>query len=319
MSVKNSRWTVLAWCLAVAALVALPLMARERYEEKFQKTEALPKDGRVVLYNVSGTIEVLSAKEDVVRIDVLKRSEAGSQAKAKENAAQVTIEIVREGSTLRIETRYPKTKKFWGSDSLNVSVDYKVSIPEKAALDVRNISGDAVVAGIGGALKAEVVSGDLTVRGAAAGAEAKVTSGNLEVFDVIGDAYLTNTSGDITAARIKGSVEAGVVSGTLDIREVTEARSLSGHTVSGDCTFQAKILPQARVSLKSHSGNVRLVLPADTGFELEASTFSGVIETDFPVTAVGRISAREVRGTVGGGGASVNLKALSGNVELRKG
>ncbi len=319
MSVKNSRWVFLALGLAVAAVVVLPLLARERYEEKFQKTEALPKDGRVVLYNVSGTIEVRSAKEDVVRIDALKRSEASSLEKAKENAAEVTIEVVREGSTLRIETKYPKTKKFWGRDSLNVGVDYKVSIPEKASLDVRNISGNAVVTGIGGSLKAEVTSGNLVVRGASSGVEAKVTSGDLEVTDVVGDAYLTNTSGDITAARIRGSVEAGVVSGTLDIREVTEARSVSGQTISGSCSFQGKILPQARVSLKTHSGNVRLTLPADTGFDLDASVFSGVIETDFPVTAVGKISAREVRGTVGGGGASVNLKAFSGNITLRKG
>ncbi|MDH4197482.1 MAG: DUF4097 domain-containing protein [Candidatus Aminicenantes bacterium] len=319
MSMKNSRWTILALCLAVAALITLPLLARERYEEKFQKTEALPKDGRVVLVNVSGTVEVRSAKEDVVRIDALKRSEASSLDKAKENAAQVTIEIVREGSTLRIETKYPKTKKFWGSDSLNVSVDYKVSIPEKASIDLRNISGSAELLAIGGALKAEVVSGNLVVRGATAGCEAKVTSGGLEVFDVVGDAYLTNTSGEITAARIKGSVEAGVVSGTLDIREVTEARSISGQTVSGNCYVQAKILPQARISLKTHSGDLRLVLPADTGFELDASCFSGVIESEFPVTAVGKISARQVRGTVGGGGASVNLKAFSGNIELRKG
>jgi len=316
---KNSRWTILALGLAVVAVVALPLLARETYEEKFQKTEALPKDGRVVLINISGSVDIRSAKEDVVRIDVLKRSQAGSEAKAKENAAQVTIEIVREGSTLRIETKYPKTKRFWGSDSLNVSVDYKVTIPEKASIDLRNISGSAELVSIGGALKAEVVSGNLVVRGAAAGCEAKVTSGGLEVFDVVGDAYLTNTSGEITAARIKGSVEAGVVSGTLDIREVTEARSISGQTVSGNCYVQAKLLPQARVSLKTHSGNVRLVLPADAGFELDASCFSGVIETDFPVTAVGKISAREVRGTVGGGGASVILKAFSGDIELRKG
>ena len=316
---KNSRWTLLALSLLVAALLTLPLLARERLEVKFQKTEALPKDGRVVLINVSGDVEVRSAKEDVVRIDAVKVSQAGSEAKAKENADQVTIEVVREGSTLRIETKYPKTKKFWGSDSLNVSVDYQVSIPEKAALDVRNVSGDVLIAGIGGILKAEVVSGNLVVRGATAGVDAKVTSGDLEVYDVVGDTYLTNTSGDITAARIRGSVEAGVVSGTLDIREVSEARSLSGQTISGDCIFQAKILPQARVSLKTHSGDVRLTLPADTGFELDASSFSGTIESDFPVTAVGKISAQRVSGTVGGGGASVNLKAFSGNIELRKG
>jgi DUF4097 and DUF4098 domain-containing protein YvlB len=316
---KNSRWTILALVLAVAAVVALPLLARETYEEKFQKTETLPKDGRVILINVSGDVDVRSAKEDVVRIEALKRSQAGSEAKAKENAAQVTIEVVREGPALRIETKYPKTKKFWGNDSLNVSVDYQVTVPEKASVDVHNISGDAVIAGIGGTLKAEVVSGSLEVRGATAGCDAKVTSGDLKVHDVVGDVYLTNTSGEIIAARIKGSVEAGVVSGSLDISEVTEARNLSGQTVSGDCNFQAKILPGARVNLKTHSGDIRLTLPADTGFELDASCFSGSIESDFPVTAIGKISANKVSGTVGGGGANVTLKAFSGNIELRKG
>ena len=52
------RWTVVVG--ALLALVVLPLAARadERIEQKFEKIESLEKDGKVILSNISGTIEV---------------------------------------------------------------------------------------------------------------------------------------------------------------------------------------------------------------------------------------------------------------------
>jgi len=304
--------------LALAAVLAAPLLARDRYEEKFERTEALARDGRVFLSNISGTIEVRGWNKDEVKIDAVKYSQARSEAKAKENAAEVTIEVFREGSTLRIETRYPKRSHFWGDDNLNVSVDYKLWIPEKAALEIKSVSGDVNTDAVGGALKIDSVSGEVVARGAAAGAAIKVVSGDIDVADVTGDAFLKTVSGDVHVTKVRGSIEAETISGELELMDVADARSVIAKTLSGNCVLSGKIVPQGRYTLKSHSGDVRLTIPADSAFEFEAETFSGDIDTDFEIQVSGKVSPREIRGTVKGGGAFIRLATFSGSIELRK-
>jgi len=313
------RWmTALVGLAFVAAFVAAPALAEEKYEEKFAKTEALAKNGRFSLTNVSGDIEIAVWKEAQVKIEALKRSKAASLDKAKENAAKVTIEVTKEGDLVRVETKYPKREGgFWGGDRISVSVDYKVWVPDQAAVEVHSVSGDVDVAPLGGAAKIVCVSGDVKLHGAA-GAEIKLTSGDLILEDVAGDVFIKAVSGDLTVSRIKGSIEADAVSGDIDLRDVSGARTIGIKTVSGDVTYVGAIVAGGRYELATHSGDVRMTIPAGSAFDLEANTFNGTNETDFEIKVVGKISPREIRGTVGKGGATVRLKPLSGNVDLKK-
>jgi DUF4097 and DUF4098 domain-containing protein YvlB len=315
---KRTKGTAAFLCLAVALTFgASRALDREKYEEKFEKTEALAKDGKVYLINISGDVEIKSWKEDQVKIDALKVSEASSLDKAQENAKLVTIEVTKEAGIVRIETKYPERRNFWGGSSINVSVSYKIWIPEKAAVDVKSVSGDVHVAVIGGAAKINSVSGDVDILGAA-GVEVKLVSGDVTVENVSGDAYLKAVSGDITATKVKGSVEVESVSGNLDLKDVSDARTVNGKSVSGDITYVGSILAGGNYELKSHSGNVEMRIPANSAFDFEANTFSGVIDSDFQIEVVGKLSPKEIHGTVNKGGARIRLTSFSGNIDLKK-
>ncbi len=301
------------------ALVAGPAWAaRERHEEKFEKTEALARDGKVFLSNISGDNVIKTWKENRVRILALKVSQASTAAKAKENAAEVAIEVTREGDTLRIETKYPKRRTPWGGqDSINVSVDYEVWVPEGASVEVRSVSGDVDVAAIGGKARIHCVSGDVDLLGAA-GADVDLVSGDLTVKNITGDAYVKAVSGDIRMSGIKGSVGAESVSGDIEMTGVSDAAAVTGKSVSGNIRYEGVILPGGRYELKIHSGTIEMLIPASSSFELEADTFNGAIDSEFEIQVIGKISPREVRGTVGKGGAAVRLKSFSGDIELKK-
>lgn len=310
--------TALVGLAFVVAFVAAPAVGEEKYEEKFAKTEALAKNGRFSLNNISGDIEIAVWKEAQVKIEAVKRSKAASLDKAKENAAKVTIEVTKEGDLVRVETKYPKREGgFWGGDRISVSVDYKVWVPDQAAVEVHSVSGDVDVAPLGGSAKIVCVSGDVKLHGAA-GAEIKLTSGDLVLQDIAGDVFIKAVSGDLTVSRIKGSIEADAVSGDIDLRDVSGARTIGIKTVSGDVTYVGAIVAGGRYALATHSGDVRMTIPAGSAFDLEANTFNGTIETDFEIKVVGKISPREIRGTVGSGGATIALKSFSGDVELKK-
>jgi DUF4097 and DUF4098 domain-containing protein YvlB len=313
------QWmTALVGLAFVVAFVAAPALAEEKYEEKFSKTEALAKTGKFYLSNVSGDIDVAVWKEAQVKIEAVKVSKAASLDKAKENAAKVTIEVTKEGDLVRVETKYPKQKgSFWGGDKISVSVNYKIWVPDQAAVEINAVSGDVTVAPLGGAAKIVCVSGDVKLHGAA-GAEIKLTSGDLEIGDIAGDAFIKTVSGDITVTKIKGSVEADAVSGDIELRDVSEAQSADIKTVSGNVVYFGSIKAGGRYKLDAFSGDVRMTIPADATFDFEASTFSGSIDTDFEITVSGKISPKEIHGTVGKGGATITLKSFSGDVELKK-
>jgi DUF4097 and DUF4098 domain-containing protein YvlB len=318
----NKRNTTKGLAILLGLAVALSSIAalagdREKYEEKFEKTEALARDGKVFLINVSGDIEITSWKEDQVRIEALKVSQASSLDKARENAGLVTIEVTREAGAVRIETKYPEGRGFWGGRNIDVSVSYKIRVPEKAAVDVKSVSGDVKLVSIGGAAKIDSVSGNVDVLGAA-GLEAKVVSGDMTLEGILGDAYLKSVSGDVHATGIKGSVEIESVSGNIELKDVSEARTVKGKTVSGDVTYVGTILAGGNYELATHSGNVELRIPPASAFDFEAKTFSGVIDSDFPIETIGRISPKEIHGTVNKGGARIRLASFSGDIELKK-
>ncbi len=302
----------------VAAFVVAPALAEEKFEEKFEKTVPLSKTGKLTLGNISGQIEILTSKEAQVKIEALKVSKAGSLDKAKENAAQVTIEVTPGADLVAVETKYPKRSGgFWGGDSINVSVDYKIWVPDQAAIEISSVSGDVTVDPVGGAAKVKCVSGNITLGGAAS-ADIDLVSGDLKMANIAGDTFIKAVSGDIEVKGIKGSVEVEAVSGDIDLLDVAGAQNVSAKSVSGNITYLGTIKPGSRFEIKSHSGDVILTIPAGSSFDLEASTFSGDIDSAFSITTSGRISPREVNGTVGKGGATLILKTFSGNVDLKK-
>lgn len=291
---------------------------REKFEEKFQKVVDLAKDGHVYLSNISGDIEVKSWSENSVKIDALKVSRASTSQRAKENSDRVQIEVEKVGKTLRIETKFPKRIDRWFSGSMNVSVDYRLWIPEQASIEVKTVSGDIEAEGLGGLFEANAVSGDITVKKVDKGMAIETVSGDLELEDINGDANLETVSGAIILNGIKGSVDAETVSGEIELREVSMARDVEAKTVSGDITYHGDINPQGRYTLKTHSGDVELMLPADAGFELEAETYSGHIDCDFKVSVTGRIKSRQISGTVNQGGALLRLTTFSGSITIEK-
>ena len=303
----------------IIILMAGTAGAAGKFQEKFEKTVPLPKDGKVDISNISGQIIVTSWSQGDVRIEAVKYSDASSEAKAKENAAKVMIEVTTEGNVLRIETKYPKSGGMFGGESVNVSVEYKLTVPQNAALKAKNISGNIDAEGLGGSVDLDVVSGDITLRNAAKGAECNSVSGDVTVTGVTGDVFVKSVSGDVRARQIKGSIEAESVSGELELTEVSEANAVRAKALSGGIVYRGSINKSGTYTLKSHSGEVEMFLPAASAFDFEASTFSGDIQSDFEMTTEDlRESGKELRGVVNGGGATVKLSSFSGDIRLKK-
>jgi DUF4097 and DUF4098 domain-containing protein YvlB len=143
--------------------------------------------------------------------------------------------------------------------------------------------------------------------------EISSVSGNVEVSNCGGDARLRSVSGDIQADGVGGKAQAESVSGNVSVRAVDgEAH---GKTVSGDVWME---LSGGPVTAESVSGDLRVAQPANGGFDVDASTFSGRIKSDFQLSGDRKPNRERLAGAVNGGGQNVRLKTFSGNIELSR-
>ncbi len=293
-----------------------PTVAAEKvkFEEKFEKTLDLSRNGKVIVENMSGNIEVKTWNKAQVQIDALKVSRATTLAKAKENITKVKITITEENSTLRIQTEYPKGQ----NKNLSFSIYYTLMIPVEASINASTMSGNVTCEDIGGDLKAKTMSGNVTAIGAKNGANLSTMSGTVEVDNVVGDVKLHSVSGNVLAHAVKGSVDADSTSGSIVLTNITDADEIEANALSGKVKYEGDLSSRGYYHLQTHSGRVEFIVPSSAAFDLEARTFSGSINSDFDITVRGKIDKKSLSGSVNGGGAEVELKAFSGNVYIKK-
>jgi hypothetical protein len=318
MSAKRfGKIAILAAGLVLVFGIYAGAAAKEKFEAKFDKVESLDRDGKVIVANVSGKIDIKSWDQAQVKINALKVSEAKTLEKAKENIDKVTIEVNKTGNILRIETKYPE-QRFRRGDDFSVRVDYEIWIPDKAGAKLKCVSGNVSVENIGGLLEGDVTSGNLVIAKAASDVDGRCMSGRIELREVAGAVNLKCVSGNIIAEKIKGSLEAETTSGNINVRDISEAKSVRLKILSGNISYEGQIIKDGKYDMEAMSGGIELRIPADSAFDLEAEAFSGHIESDFAVTMSGRISKNDLHGVVNGGGASVHLKTFSGSVRIFK-
>ena len=291
--------------------------------ETFSATYTLGDDGSLDLTHIAGDIRVTTGRGNQVRIEAIKRVRHRDAAEAKRLLSALRIEVAQVGGRIEVRTVYPRVTR-----GFNGSVDYTITVPQNAALSLKTVSGDVSVNGVHGEVRAESVSGDVEVIATPNLALAKTVSGDVRARDISSTSLTLGTvSGTVVASGLKvRTLDASSVSGDLQLSNLQVER-LTAKTLSGEITFEGSLVRGGRYEFNAHSGDVRLMLTSNTpGFELDASTFSGSVRSDFPVTlrstndGAGRRGSanRALRGTYGDASAILALRSFSGSVVISK-
>ena len=127
---------------------------------------------------------------------------------------------------------------------------------------------------------------------------ARTVNGGIEARGLTGRTVARTVNGRIDV-ETAGIAEAQTVNGTVDV-------TLGRADWDGDLTF------------KSVNGSVSVTFAGDLNAQVEASTVTGSIETDYPLEVRGRIMNRRLSGTVGSGGRTLTIATTNGRIELRR-
>jgi DUF4097 and DUF4098 domain-containing protein YvlB len=286
-------------------------------EEKFSRTLDVGPDAALSIGNIAGDILVEGAPGSSIVIDATKSVEDEEDA---ELLKSVDIEVSRLGNRVRVSTEHTGTGRRHRDHDRNVSVTYRVKVPKGTDVEIQSVSGSVTLAGVEGTANAQSVSGDVRVSDASDLVQAKSVSGNVEVRRARSSrhAEIESVSGDVFVEDIDaGELTVSSVSGDLWIDRASSRRA-SLKSVSGEIEYTGAIASGGRYEFQSHSGDVVLTLGDEVGFELEASTFSGEIESDFTLKTTSRMQKGRLSAVVGDGSAFIEASTFSGDVQIRR-
>ena len=311
----------------------------ERYTEARQGPEQIEKvsqtykvgDGAALdLSHLAGDIRVTGGSGSEIKVDATKRVRHRDPEQARRLLEALRVDVNNFNGRVEVRTVYPRRGSLGANfgNNMSASVDYVISVPAGASVSLKSISGDVSVTNVKGEVRAETVSGDVNVSGTPNVAIAKTISGDVTAQNIGTQTtlVLSTISGTVLGTGLKvRALEAGTVSGNVRLVG-SEVERLEAKSVSGSIEFDSPLAKGGRYEFTSHSGNVRIMLSGNTGFELDADTFSGSVRSDVPVTlrAVGRTeqgrrgSSRAIRGTHGDASAFLTVRSHSGSVIITK-
>lgn len=286
---------------AALLLGALPaLAAAQRDGDRVDTTLVIDRGGVVQLDGIAGEIHVTGAERRDVKIDA-------------------TIERGRfelSASSGRIGLR---TRSVGGRQT---GARMTITVPTGTRVRIGTVSGEVTVRGTMGEVVVKSTSGDVEVTAARERAEISSVSGKIELSDASGRIALESVSGGITVEDVEGDLTAEAVSGDVNIRRA-RLSELGAKVMSGSIHYDGSISAAGTYRLNTHSGSVTMVLPANSSAQLSLETFSGRINSEFPLTLqpgeTGARRGRRMEFTLGQGGARITAGAFSGSIYIRRG
>jgi DUF4097 and DUF4098 domain-containing protein YvlB len=311
----------------VAGLVAASLVGAQDNEERISQSFDVGEHGEFSLSNISGDIRVEGTSGSRIVLEAVKRLHGRADSGLLN---QVQVDVSHIGNRVRIETRYPRDRdgernrrdgRRHDHGHGGVSVDYRVQVPKGTKVEVGSVSGDVQVDGVHGETGVNSVSGDVRVSDAANLVRAKSVSGDVVVERARSENNLdiASVSGEVTVIDVRAEgLDVGSVSGDVRMDDMW-CEEGKFDSVSGDLRYSGSIATAGRYEFKSHSGDVVITIGDDVGFELEARTFSGDIESEFEMRVSSEVRRRRnMSAVVGDGSAIIEATTFSGDVSLRR-
>lgn len=263
-------------------------------ESRIDTTFAFDRRGVVTLSAGGGEIIVNAWNQDHIRV----RAASEGTFRLDATPARVALEMTRGRSS---DTRF------------------EVTVPVGVRVSARTSNGDITITGTRGGVDAVTQNGDLRVSDVAEMIDLRTMSGDIVARGLTGNVEINTVNGDIAASEVRGDVEVSSVSGDVELRGVV-ARFIRARSTSGDLSYEGSVDPTGRYEFASHSGGVYLTIPRTTGALFTVATYSGSIESDFPITlkpGEHGVGTQRFTFEIGKGDARISAESFSGDVTIR--
>jgi DUF4097 and DUF4098 domain-containing protein YvlB len=272
--------TCVVTVVLILTLLASPAFAvTETFRETYEAKAGTP----LTVSNKNGGITIQVWNKNSVEVVAEKKTRIGGRLKDVE--IQVTV-----GDVLSIETVYKV--KF-----PRVSVNYTINVP--ASLVVQNVKTS------NGAISLEGTSGDVM---------ADTSNGSIKIVEHAGGVQAETSNGSVYLQNIEGIVKAKTSNGAIKITDVAGIRNAK--TSNGSIQAEVTEIAGDALELKTSNGRIKVFLSPTLNANVEMRTSNGKISLHGVEIITSEISKTSIKGRVGNGGKTLNVKTSNGSIEV---
>jgi DUF4097 and DUF4098 domain-containing protein YvlB len=298
-----------------------------------KKSFSVQPGGRLFMDVEPGSIEVKTAGDPQILVEVFRKVERADQSQAEEIFRQNEITFEQKGNDLIIRAKRSNDGiRFWRRHNLNVR--YLVTIPNEFNVDLKTSGGSVSVSDLRGEVRTQTSGGSLNIGkidgpviGNTSGGSIELTgcNGKTELNTSGGSIDIGSGTGEMTAKTSGGSIKIDNFSGNVfartsggDIRANTIAGAIDASTSGGSVGVSIKGQPGKDCRLHTSGGGITVELEDTVALNIDAEASGGSVSTELPIAVLGQIRKESLRGTLNGGGHSLVLQTSGGSIQLRK-
>jgi len=304
----------------VIAFAAAPLLAAGA--TPFHRTFNVTPGGTLTVDADVGDIRVTTGSGSSVTVDV-------TQSSRSDRFMNITAE--QQGNGVVVRGKYETMSRFfnWDGDAkfvISIPSSYNVDLNTSGGdIDVANLAGQAhlktsgggiTLGRIDGPVMANTSGGDISIEGSRSAVELHTSGGGIRIGDVAGKLQARTSGGSIEIRRAGGDLYARSSGGGISIDDANG--SVDVQTSGGSIRARLSQQPRADSRLSTSGGGITLTLAPNVSVDLDAHTSGGDVNTDVPVTMMGRQSESSVEGKINAGGPKLVLRSSGGDIHIKK-
>lgn len=330
----------------------------QTYENDVTLAQAVVPDGSLLIENARGDVQVAPSADGILHVEAHQMARVPEHDKAHAfaatrpqiavNGSQATLTVPeQQGVDVRLEVQMP------AGVLCTVHTHHgDVAVSGlKRPLEIEDDHGDVTLDDLGntahlqmdhGDVQARSVAGDVAVDGRAddidlSGIGGRIALqgeffGNTQIDSAQGPVQIHSSRTNLDLAHLTGSLSLDADDLRVDgaaggMRLTTRSKDIEVDGLTGDASITdsngdihvSARQPLGALTLNDSTGDITLSLPAGSNFSLNGVTGSeDTIESDWGLVQSTENDSKSIRGQVGTGGPSIELRTDHGDLTLRR-
>lgn len=276
------------------------------------KTFTVNGAAELLVVTSGGSIDVSSHAGDKIIVEMYVRkgnkSFGPEDSEIEDALDDYTIELNKNSNKVIASAK--RESSSWFNSNNNISISFKVSVPERTSCKLNTSGGSIGLAGVKGKQEVKTSGGSLSLTNIDGNMEAYTSGGSIKIKDYAGILDANTSGGSISLERATGAMSLHTSGGNISLEDIRG--SIVANTSGGNISASLNSL-EKELKLSTSGGNIKTTLPSGLGLDLDLkgnrvhtqlSNFSGKAEKD------------RIVGTMNGGGIPVKLSTSGGNVSI---
>lgn len=282
------------------------------------KAQQLSPDVQGSTLGAGGHVSVTLPSLDGARADLVLTVPASAVTMVTANRGDVRIGSIKGNVTANANRGDVELTGITGEATVHINNGH-------SSLSAHSIDGGLTVAGHAQDLTLAEITGPVNISGDFFGTthlqhingsvRFHTSRADIQMARLDGQAEIQRDS-DVSADQVMGPLVLNTRNGNVTLDRVAGDVSVTNRNGAIDLTAAPKL---GNITMEDRGGSIRVTLPQDASFSVEAVTSDGNVDSDFQLSSSQSDNRKMFRGEVGSGGPMVRLTARDGDVTLHKG